>query len=236
MNLLILVTALFAIVAYFMFGLTDFFIATAATQIVNAKAEQALGIVNSDKLCFSSPVNIPSSIKYFGDSRDFYYALKISREPQATIPGKNNTLIFSIVNRRSQDTIVAAKSLDTDAEIILFGWDSKTGILSQKKDTIVIDPHAEIPVNSFMVIKEVFRGKSYLYIIACSFTSDICYAHMQDVRVKIKNGCVPEVEAHESSCLCIPANIFDRLTSKPIGTTSGCPPPVQCVNGATGCC
>ena len=79
MNLLILVTAVFAIVAYFMLGLTDVVVANSALQIANAKAEQALGIVNSDKLCFSSPVNVPSSIKYFGGSREFFYAMKTDK-------------------------------------------------------------------------------------------------------------------------------------------------------------
>jgi hypothetical protein len=236
MNLLILVTALFAIVAYFMFGLTDFFVASSATQMVNAKAEQALGIANSDKLCFSSPVNIPSVIKYFGDSKDFYYAMKISREPETTIPDKDNTLIFSIVNRREQNRVIAAKSIGIDAEIILFEWNSKEDILTQKKDSILIDPQATVPVNSFMLIKETFKGKNYLYVIACSFTSNICYGNMQDVRVKIKNDCIPEVEAHDSSCLCIPANAFDQFKAKPIGTTQGCPPADECYRTGSSCC
>ncbi|MDD5163663.1 MAG: hypothetical protein PHD95_05660 [Candidatus ainarchaeum sp.] len=229
MNLLILVTALFAIVAYFMFGLTDFFVASSATQMVNAKAEQALGIANSNKLCFSSPVNIPSAIKYFGGSKDFFYAMKISREPETTVSGENNTLIFSIVNRREQNRIIAAKSIDIDAEIILFEWsyDNATGIDALKqKNSIVVDPQAANPQNSFMLIKETFKGKNYVYVISCSFTSDICYGNMQDIRVKIKSGCIPNVEAHDSSCFCIPGGVFDSLPgiNNPIGTTTGCPP------------
>ena len=233
MNLLILVTAVAAILAYFMFGLTDIVVANSAGQIVNSKLSQALGVVNSDKLCFTNPVNMPSSITYFGNSREFYYAMKISRFPAQTVPGENNTLIFSIVNRRDIDKIIAAKSTDIDAEIILFDWDGKTGILSPvpndtdpENSAIIIDPHAEVPVNSFVLIKEVFDGKSYLYIIACNFGSggsfDVdCYKRPSDLRchsdclVSISNpNCeqYPSAEIH-SQCQLNMQQAWQKINS-----------------------
>lgn len=242
MNLLILVTALFAIVAYFMMGLTDVVVGQSAQQIANSKSEQALEIINSDKLCFSSPVNIPSSIKYFGDSKEFYYTMKISRTPVKSVPGKPNTLIFSIANRKTPEKIIAASSVNIDAEIVLFSWkaDFETGTTEeflQKEDSVFIDPHAAEPVTSFMLVKEVYNGKKYLYIIACSFRANYCYANMQDVRVKIKHGCVANVPAHDSTCLCIPNSAADEIWNYTAGTTQDCPPADKCFrNPASSCC
>lgn len=223
MNLLILVTAVFAVLAYFMFGVTDIVVANAAQQIANAKANQALGVVNSNKLCFVTPINMPSSITYFGDTREFYYAMKISREPETTQtdPGTgeklNNTLIFAIVNRNSPDRIIAAKSIDVDAEIILFNWDGKTGLIDQVPDTsaadddyakksIIIDPHAMVPVNSFVLVKEVYEQENYLYVIACQYgsTADVTNADCYDpITANTDFRC-------DSSCrTCAPINTCD---------------------------
>ena len=202
MNLLILVTALAAIIVYFMFGLTDIVVSNSAQQIVNAKAEQALGIANSNKQCFSTQINMPYSIKYFGSSREYFYAMKISRIPEITKEGENNTLIFAIANRQHMDKIIAAKSIDTDAEIVLFGIpDPETFELAlQPSTSIVIDPQAVTPITSFVLVKETYSGENYLYAIACSFSGDSCQANLGQVGGCIRAGRVANVPQHESSC------------------------------------
>ncbi|MBN1940858.1 MAG: hypothetical protein JW772_01615 [Candidatus Diapherotrites archaeon] len=171
MNLLILVTAVFAIIAYFMFALVNIVIVMAAQEIVNEKANEAWGVVNAETHCFQKPINIQPYIRYFGASR-YYYAMKISRYPAETVPGEKNTLIFSIVERKQPDKIIAAKRIDIDAEVVLFGWKGSDGLdILEETQIIVLDPQAEVPSNSFVLVKEVHDDKTYLYIIACAFGS-----------------------------------------------------------------
>ncbi len=80
MNLLILVTALFAIIAFFMFSLTDIMVGRAAQQMVDSYVQSIAIAVSGKELCSMSPFTVPETIQYFGGmqpSKSYYYLLYI---------------------------------------------------------------------------------------------------------------------------------------------------------------
>lgn len=172
-NLLILVTATFAIVAYFMFGLMDVVISEAAQQTIDAYAEKAANVVTSESLCFKTQATIPSHISYFGGmqpAKRFFYVMHISRYPETHTEDYLSSLIFAISDRKDPTKIRAASKIDVNAEIIFYDWDPTTiNIIDNSVSTITLDPQSISPQkDSFMVVKEVLAGKNYLHIIACS--------------------------------------------------------------------
>ena len=99
LNLLILVTATFAIIAYFMFGISDQIINSAAQQTVGAYSGKAANVITSQSLCFKTDATIPPNISYFGglnDAKRFFYLMNISRFPEEYDPDELTSVIFSI--------------------------------------------------------------------------------------------------------------------------------------------
>lgn len=190
-NLLILVTATFAIVAYFMFGLMDQMISVSAQQTIDAYAEKAANVVTSESLCFKTQATIPRYISYFGGlqaSKRFFYVMHISRYPETYSEDYLSSLIFSISDRRDHTKIRAASKIDVNAEIIFYDWDGESGIVKGDAKFITLDPQSISPYkDSFMVVKEVVAGKNYLHIIACS-SGGMCPANCGDAATILKDS------------------------------------------------
>lgn len=186
LNLLILVTAIFAIVSFFMFGLTDMIISNAAQRMVNNYA-QSISIISSSKdMCYTTSATVPEVIEYFGGmqlTKRYYYLMYINREPKAYQEGKLSTLILQVASRKEPDKLIAAKGIVLNARITFFEWPiEETGVFAEVKESesITIDPMSpEVPKNTFKLVKETYLGKSYLYIIACSSASGVCEQNMQ---------------------------------------------------------
>ncbi len=180
LNLLILVTALFAIVSFFLFGLTDLIVSDLAQQNVKAYSETVFGLVTGDILCRKSTVTIPEAIEYFGGlspTKRFYYMMYIKRfPPEGVEEGKLNTLIFQIASRKEQDKIIATSSIDLNSNIYLFGWDSESTDTIIEQPTITLDPESPgiATRNSMVLVKEIFGGNNNLYVIACSSAAGLC--------------------------------------------------------------
>ncbi len=186
LNLLILVTALFAIISFFLFSLSHIVVSDLAQQMVNDYAGTVDGLVRGELLCRKSSVTVPESIEYFGGlapSQRFYYVMYVKRyPPEGAEEGKLNTLIFQIANRKERGKIIATSSIDVNAEILLYEWNSKEDLLAYESE-LVIDPMSSglsvtSTKNSFVLIKEVYMGRSYLHIIGCSSGAGICETNL----------------------------------------------------------
>lgn len=129
-NLLILVVAIFAIVSFFTFGLTDLAKINEARLLLDRVSQKSFALVSSPSYCFSDSFDLPQLIRVAGE--DFYYVLKISVE---TIRKENNekvsVVIFSLhprleyvkyVNdeRETEPASVAASSFRTTAHVALY--------------------------------------------------------------------------------------------------------------------
>ncbi len=205
LNLLILVTATFAIVAYFMFGLTDVVISNAAQQTVDTYSEKAANVITSDALCFKTQITVPPHISYFGGiepAKRFFYLMHISRYPEVHDPQQLTSVIFSISDRKNPDKIRAASRIDINAEVIFYNWEpSEPTIIDESAVAITLDPQSAIMrTDSLIIIKEVLLGETHLHIIACS-SAGTCEANLQEVACcKIPNA----RGGKTSSCLPCP--------------------------------
>ncbi len=199
-NLLLLVTATFAIIAYFMFGLEGMIISQAAQQTAEAYGEKASAAITSDSLCFKTDITVPKSISYYG-SKEFFYLMHISRYPETYDPEYLTSVIFSISDRSSPDKLRAASRIDLNAEVIFYDWDPLLlNEIDNTPSSITLDPQSRSPQkNSFIMIKEILLGKTILHVIACS-AGNTCLANLDAV------GCTVKAERGGATSNCIPCS------------------------------
>jgi len=188
MNMLILVTAIFAIVSFFMFNLSYLTTVEESRLLVSRVANQSYTLVNSPSYCDSSYYFMPGVISVPGT--DFYYAMKISKveTEKETSDGetqKLNYLIFSIFPRTDLTKAVASDSIVTSANVRLFGFDEHGEITDVTEQGTILDPQARNPVNAFVIIKEIEKGIQNFYLIPCSTSRIICDSIKQQVAEKI---------------------------------------------------
>lgn len=196
LNLLILVTAIFAIISFFALGLTEISKVKIASEEVSRVKEQSFALVSSPSYCFSGAYSLPDRLSIAGSS--FYYVLGISKREITTKDGTVNTLIFSIypreeVKKRFQENstyvakAIAADSFRTKADIRLYselyhGSYYDGGIFNAGDlgaDDLWVDPQAVVPVNRVEFVKEIQGGKATLYVIACN--SALCPARKSEL-------------------------------------------------------
>jgi hypothetical protein len=212
MNLLILVTALFGIIAFFLFTLTDMMVARSAQQMVNDLVETTAGITTGDAFCKEETVTIPEEITYFSGKR-FYYIMKISREPAGYNPEYLSKLIFKVAARKEQSKFIATNSYDMNAEILLYQWPVAGGGLAtdlKEQSSIILDPMSEtLPSNSVKLIKEVYNGENFLHVIACNTGSGQCEMNKGYAGCCVKqwrdgkaSTCLPPAENCPSNLSC----------------------------------
>ncbi len=187
MNLLILVTAIFAIVGFFTLGLTDITEVNEAKELASRLKEKGFSLANSSNFCFSDQYDLPQ--EFFVAGRSYLYVLQISKTKLGQGDDESNALIFSIFPREEikhsfRDSTytakaVAAESFRTNAEIFLYSWDyrydASTDSLTydgpqreEFNDKIYVDPQAIFQANKLELIREVKGGEPSLYIIACN--------------------------------------------------------------------
>ena len=190
MNLLILVTAIFAIDAFFAASLSDIAKVREAGELASKIKEQSFSLVNSPNYCFTDSYPLPDELSVAGGS--YYYVLKISKQELRTGIGNEtiNMLIFSVfpreeIKKKFQDDsyvpkAIAADSFRTKAELHIYSQDYDGTAYSGNtyrgggEAEIYIDPQAEIPKNSMELIKEVVGGVTNFYVIACNRDSASC--------------------------------------------------------------
>ncbi|HLC78919.1 MAG TPA: hypothetical protein VJG83_00680 [archaeon] len=191
LNLLILVTAIFAIVSFFAFSLSDIAKVKEAAELVSKIKEKSFALASSPSYCLSDGHDLPGDLSIAGGS--FYYVMKISKRQLETAGGDNlNVLIFSLYQREEikksfddstyEAKAIAANSFRTSSELHLYGQDydgtDYSGAIADSvegKEEIFVDPQATNPVDSVEFIKEIEGGEGKLYVIGCS--SAACLVH-----------------------------------------------------------
>src|SRR3989338_1542031 len=146
LNLLILVTAIFAIVSFFAFGLTDIAKVKEATELASRIQEKSFALASSPSYCLSDAYFLPDELEIAGSS--YYYVVKVSKRTIDSGSEPINILIFSIYPRDEMKKhfgditytpkAIAADSFRTKAEISLFsrnyaGSDYKDNVISQEE-------------------------------------------------------------------------------------------------------
>jgi hypothetical protein len=213
LNLLILVTALFAIIAFFMFTLADIMISHQAQLMVKDAIESVHGLMSQQITCRKSSITIPSAIEYYGGfspTERFYYVMYIKRFPEQPVQGEPNLVIFQIASRKERDKLIATSSIMVDAEIFLYDWDVQSGVFSEQPQ-ITLDPESPgvSTKNSLILIKEQYLGKNYLHLIACSSAPGVCESHVGKASCWLK---VCSGQNRESTCFPKPEDCATKIT------------------------
>ncbi len=206
--MLILATAVFVIILFFMNSLTPIVVGIEAQKMVEGYLEKTSTAVLSESLCFKTSVTVPESIGYFGGAtqseKRFFYVLKISsvKDPAQQNPA---SFIMGVANRQFQESFLAAQRIDVKANIRIFNWDTSTDTIAESLElATLIDPQAFPPINSFVLIKEVFRDETFLYVIPCSSHSQASLASRGTcVNNTEKVGCIVKQERGVASA-CVP--------------------------------
>ncbi len=214
LNLLILVTAIFTIIAFFLFSLTDIVISDLAQQHVKDYSETVFGLVSGEMLCRKTTVTIPESIEYFGGlapSKRLYYVMHLKRYPNHPKEGQLTTLIFQIASRKDPDRVIATSSIDINAKIFLYDWDPELNLFTEGR-SLTLDPEStgdQGAKNSMVLVKEVFGGESYLHVIACSSSAAMCETNLGRASCWL-DKCYSE--PRKSICFPIPENCLSKIT------------------------
>lgn len=191
-NLLILVVSVFAIVSFFLAGLSDLARINEARLLLDRVSQKAFALVSSPSYCFSDSFDLPRQIRVAGE--DYYFVLKISVEKiEKPLPSGQSELvsvvIFSLHPRvdylkHLSDSVrfpepasIAASSFRVAANVSLFSDNYVEGRYERSSlgpsrllspDAVIVDPNAENPYNNVEFLKEIRNGVSFVYIFPCN--------------------------------------------------------------------
>lgn len=193
MNLLIMVTAIFAIVAYFMIFVNQGTVGRQANAILTNMVEETQGVISSSGQCHQSIVRIPRYIQTVGTTSlggRVRFTVRVNKicVPEPCVPSSEKIVSYSLwTGKGSSAEAVAAKPFSTTAdEVYLLQWRIDSGFSMDSPSTeIFLDPNAKTPMDSLMLIKEVYLGKTYLYIFPCSSEGSHCYLNYLNFPEKI---------------------------------------------------
>jgi len=227
MNMLILVTALFIIIVFFMNSLTSIVVGQAADRDVSSYIGEVANVVNAHGLCYKTNMTVKDFLEYFGGATSspkmFPYIMKISKVENPD-PTKPSSIIMAIAGRESPDKFLAARQADLDAKIKIYNWNPDGDTLTESDEGYtIIDPQAFPPINSFTIIVDVFRDKKYVHIIPCSTKGGgaivggkICETNAKRLGCCLerernaKSACVPTPSTEEVQCSELLANVTCR--------------------------
>ena len=194
LNLLILVTAIFVTVTYFMFSLSNMMTQNQAQLLLQRVSRETTILLTSSTYCDKIVVNLPDYFSVLGE-KTFFYLLRIGVADSDRNPENGNLLVFSISSKEDVNTILAAVSIPTFARIYLADYNSSSeewrimDYTTQPDLTnayIELDPQKITPINAFTIIKKIINGKQHLFIIPCSrrtaaeATAETCDAEIWD--------------------------------------------------------
>jgi hypothetical protein len=218
LNMLILVTAIFAVATYFAFYLAQSLENQQADTVLKQVTQDAFGVLTSQSICHQVTLTLPQYINTLGrgnGGNKLYYLFQINQiDGIQPGPPPLNTIVFSIRDKRDRH-LLSAQQLPTGAQIYLFTWTpSATGTQpvaiaqtdadgtrcgSAGQTCSVLNPQsAPVPANAVMVVKEVFEGHTNLLLIPCSTSGSWCEAnfqsaveYMKSIRPGGRFNCVP---------------------------------------------
>lgn len=215
MNMLIMVTAIFAIVAYFTFFFGKSIEQREAQALLDRFSEETIGVLSSNGQCHISVMTIPPYIRSLGTgelNNRLRFLVQIDKiEP----PGGGKTQISFSILRKKDERVIASRPFATEATVRLFDWDERSANLTQDSDAqIRLNPVSAIPISggaggaptsaaatdSLLMIKEVYNGETLLYLIPCSSQYGQCSANFAQATCLIKEERnIPECNGQCSS-------------------------------------
>ncbi len=151
--------AMAGIILFFSSGLESYFLSLRSVQVVERISSNAQFFVNSPTTCDSAIIQLPRTINIFSASdvsniTGKNYLLKI--KPVINPNGEDiNRIIFTLVDFKHPEKVIAARSLETKASINLFYLNDEALWVKHDKDEIILNPlKANGADNRLVMIKE----------------------------------------------------------------------------------
>ncbi len=204
LNLLIFVTAIFAIVAFFTFVLVKIVQTNELNLLLDRVKVKSEALVNSPSYCDTTFYYFPPEVKVSGDP--FFYTVRISKQATEVNGEDLQYLIFSAFARRDKEfkDALSADSLKTAANLVIFSHEPLLRILDDD-ESAVVDPQAKPPLNAIGLVKEVVGGKATLYIVPCLAEANQCLVRLEQAGCYAKvHGDVTCQNGSERGFLCLP--------------------------------
>jgi len=199
MNLLILVTALFSIIVFFMFSLNESFIIQKSNEVADNIASQVISLINSPSHCSKNIIVIPKELSFL-TGRKTFYKLQIKKiELSQTNDITTFALEFTLVDRKKEDKVFASTRINVKAkEINLYDVDVSGNEVNtnESKDSIFIDPQKVTPIDAFVLVKEIIEGNPYIFVIPCTSSGGNCKLNADAVA-----GAFNTEESLKSKCI-----------------------------------
>ena len=209
-NLLILVVALFTIVVYFTFGFQDVLIKEIARQEVDKILKQAAYLFDSENICGTIELSIPEKLQTAA-GQGYYFVMEI----RAMDVGEFNSLIFSVIERSQyflskrkgeEPPISASGRKNLSAELHIFSL-NEDDELCPSHSSILGGNIGAIPIDNIVIVKEVYKGDEYIYIIPCSSANkDSCEHNRGRIACWIE-----QQRGEKTNCIDTPDDCMDIL-------------------------
>ena len=182
MNLLILVIALFTIVAYFTFSLGETMKQNQAGLIISRYTKDASAMLTSATYCDRVTFFLPPHITVLGQPQ-FYYQMVVSSADSDENAFNGNFLVFGIVSKTDPDYLLSAASVRSNAKAHLFQREAGQWTEVEGVDGINLDPQRLPPESSFTFIKKVIEGQPHVFIFPCHPVTlgEACYNETSEV-------------------------------------------------------
>lgn len=204
-NLLIFVTAVFALMLWFLSSIQTNAISEASSQIAQFVITEIDEGIKSESTCSFTQFTIPQYLTAFGvtsNSGGRLYQLKLSsvKIEEGTNAGKN-LIVASIYEKKNEPKLFAARSLVTNSNVKIYDEEA-----AEKINPIeyMLNPRAApYPIDTISVIKEVYKGQTTIYLIPCSSLQRNCFENIKRI------GCAKLIiETEIPGCF----NIIDKTT------------------------
>ncbi len=177
MNLLIFATAVFVIALMMLSFTANIELKNITASNLNLNVQIIEEQLNNPSLCSYKSITIPDVLRFGLNNKSLlFYELKFSKIKE----GEYTTLILS-VNERGKTSILDARKIITDAEVILIdpgfiytGDPIEHYFLDEDIETISLYPRAElkgdqvVAPNAFVALKRIVNNNEKIYIIPCS--------------------------------------------------------------------
>ncbi|MDO8627724.1 MAG: hypothetical protein Q7K42_04615 [Candidatus Diapherotrites archaeon] len=182
MNLLILAIALFSIISFFTFSLSNIVLQNQAGLVVEKITKNIGTSLSSSTYCDRIVLNLPPYIAGFGNNL-LFYKLKVSSVDDDSDPYNGNYLIFSMVNSADPKYILSAGKIKSSANLRVFKLEENWQEISPDEG-VILDPQSVPSTDAIVAIKKIENGKQNVYIIPCSIgstTFNVCRAEISGV-------------------------------------------------------
>lgn len=181
LNLLIFVTAIAAIVIFFMATVNSSMKARQSYELVYKIAKEVKTGIENESYCTVKFINIPKTIQTNSggaDSFNMRYKLNISSFPGS---GNSKTIVLAVLDRKEKPKIYATEKIDYNGDFLLFESESCSNFpdcVIKKSQTnlysVNYDPSKIDSIDTqLLFVKTITDGKPIAYLIPCLKKSGI---------------------------------------------------------------